>query len=82
MSDTHLNPLAVSTKDAAKLLGVSRPVIYRLMREEGLPCFKIGTRTLIPVEGLKAWVSLKMGNGADCIPSTPTYTPSGSRVIL
>ena len=78
----NVEPMAVSTADAAKLLGVSRPIIYRLMREEGLPSFKIGTRTLIPVEGMKAWVSLKTGSGADGIPSTPTYTPSGSRVIL
>ena len=63
MCDTHFDPLAVSPTDAAKLLGVSRPIIYRLMREEGLPSFKIGSRTLIPTDGLRNWIEQRTRDG-------------------
>ena len=57
MSDKQLEPLSVSTTEAARLLGVSRPTIYELMQNGGLPWFKVGTRTLLPVAGLKEWVA-------------------------
>lgn len=57
MPDKQLEPLSVSTSEAARLLGVSRPMIYELMQNAGLPWFKVGTRTLLPVAGLKEWVA-------------------------
>ena len=57
MLDKQLEPLSVSTSEAARLLGVSRPTIYELMQNGGLPWFKVGTRTLLPVSGLKEWVA-------------------------
>lgn len=51
-----LEPMAVSATEAARLLGVSRPTVYRMMRQEGFPAFKLGSRTLIPVDGLREWV--------------------------
>lgn len=65
MPDIPVNtePMAVSAAMAAQLLGVSRPVIYRLMHEKGLPHFKIGTRTLIPTDGLRNWVAQQSRNG-------------------
>lgn len=57
MQDKHIEPLSVSTSEAARLLGVSRPTIYELMQNGGLPWFKVGTRTLLPVAGLKEWVA-------------------------
>lgn len=55
--DKQIEPLSVSTSEAARLLGVSRPTIYELIQNGGLPWFKIGTRTLIPVAGLREWVA-------------------------
>ena len=57
--DRHANqdPLAVSTTEAARLLGVSRPTIYNLIHQEGFPAFHVGARTLISVEGLRQWVN-------------------------
>lgn len=49
-------PIAVSTTEAARMLGVSRPTIYKLLEKENFPAFKLGARTLISVEGLKKWV--------------------------
>ena len=51
----HLEPLAVSAPEAARLLGVSKPTVYQLMNRADFPAFKIGTRTLISVEGLREW---------------------------
>ena len=50
-----LEPLAVSAPEAARLLGVSKPTVYQLMNRVDFPAFKIGTRTLISVEGLREW---------------------------
>ena len=50
-----LEPLAVSALEAARLLGVSKPTVYQLMNRADFPAFKIGTRTLISVEGLREW---------------------------
>ena len=51
-----LEPLAVSAGEAARLLGVSRPTVYQLMGREDFPSFKVGTRTLVSVEGLREWI--------------------------
>ena len=51
-----LEPLAVSAGEAARMLGVSRPTVYQLMGREDFPSFKVGTRTLVSVEGLREWI--------------------------
>ena len=55
MSD-KMEPMAISAPEAARLLGVSKPKVYELMHREDFPCFKLGGRTLISVDGLRAWV--------------------------
>lgn len=52
----RIEPLAVSTAEAARLLGVSRPTVYQLIGKPGFPAFKVGSRTLISVAGLARWV--------------------------
>lgn len=52
-----LDPLAVSPAECARLLGVSRPKVYDLINRRDFPSFKVGTRTLISVEGLRAWIA-------------------------
>ena len=65
MLDKQIEPLSVSTSEAARLLGVSRPTIYELMQNGGLPWFKVGARTLLPVSGLKEWVASQIAKGGD-----------------
>lgn len=48
--------LALSPTEAAQVLGVSRPTIYTLIKRADFPAFKVGTRTLVSVEGLREWV--------------------------
>jgi len=52
-----MEPLAISAAEAATMLGVSRPTVYTLMRREDFPSFKIGSRNLISVDGLKKWIA-------------------------
>lgn len=51
-----MEPLTVGMTEAARLLNVSRPTIYRYAKMPGFPVFTIGGRTLVSVEGLRKWV--------------------------
>lgn len=51
-----LEPLAYSTAQGAQVLNISRPTLYKLMQDPLFPKFKIGTRTMIPADGLREWV--------------------------
>lgn len=53
--------VTVSPLEAAELLGVSRPIVYKMMHTAGFPVFKIGTKTLIPVKALKEWAEKQIG---------------------
>lgn len=55
--------LAYSPAETAEALGVSRPVIYSLLKRADFPAFKIGARTLVSVDGLRAWVRAQAENG-------------------
>lgn len=61
----RIEPLAVSTAEAARLLGVSRPTIYQLINRTDFPAFKVGARTLISVAGLERWVEAQAGGVND-----------------
>ena len=56
MDDHRIEPFAVSATEAARLLGISKPTVYTLMERADFPRFKVGTRVLIPVDGLREWV--------------------------
>lgn len=62
MSSTE--PVAVSASEAARLLGVSRPTVYKLIGRADFPAFKVGNRTLVSVDGLRRWVDSQVENGA------------------
>lgn len=55
--ESKLEPLAISPAECARLLGVSRPMVYNLINRDDFPSFKLGTRTLISVDGLRAWIA-------------------------
>lgn len=58
-----MDKLAYSSAEAAEVLGLSRPTIYQLMRRTDFPSFKVGNRTLISAEGLRAWVQTQAERG-------------------
>jgi excisionase family DNA binding protein len=57
-SRDKLEPLAVSVGEAARLAGVSRTMLYQALRSGGLKSVKIGSRRLITIEALDAWLQL------------------------
>lgn len=63
-----MEPLAVSPAQAAELLGVSKPMIYTLIHQQSFPSFKVGTRTLISTEALRAWVLAQAEQKGEILP--------------
>ena len=49
--------IAVSVTEAAALLGLSRPTVYKLIHRGDFPVMKIGSRTLIHREKLEEWAA-------------------------
>ena len=52
---TPAEPVAVNMTQAAQLLGVSRPTLYRLARTPGFPVVHLGGCTRVLVDDLRAW---------------------------
>lgn len=48
-------PLAVSMSEAAQLLNVSRPTLYRLSKMPGFPVIRLGGCTRVMVDELREW---------------------------
>lgn len=59
MSDA--NKLAISVSETAEILGLSVPTVYKLIRVDGFPAFKVGSRTLISYYRLMEWVERQAG---------------------
>jgi excisionase family DNA binding protein len=49
-------PIAVRVPDAARLIGLSRSRLYELMKRGEVEYVKVGGATLIPYEGLRAFI--------------------------
>jgi len=49
--------IALTVKEAAELLGVSKDTIYRMAREGQLPHVRAGARILFHRPKLEAWLS-------------------------
>lgn len=63
MAADKLEPLAVGTTEAARLLGVSRPTLYQLLNRADFPSFRVGSRVLISVAGLQDWIDRQTKEG-------------------
>lgn len=51
-----MEKVALNVTEVAAALGVSRPVVYQLLKRADFPSFKIGKRTLVSREALQKWV--------------------------
>ena len=57
--------IAVTVAEAAEMLGMCPKTVYQLTKRADFPAFKAGNRTIISVEGLRAWVKAQAtGEGA------------------
>jgi hypothetical protein len=51
-------PLSLRPKDAAKALGIGQRKLWELTSPRGpIPCVRVGTCCLYPVDELRAWLS-------------------------
>ena len=49
-------PLTLTAPDVGEVLGISRAAAYELVRSQGFPRLKIGTRILVPKDKFLAWI--------------------------
>ncbi len=49
-------PLTLTVPEVGKVLGISRAAAYELVRSQGFPRMKIGTRILVPKDKLIGWI--------------------------
>lgn len=56
MRNNQTSPIAISVTEAAALLGVSRPTLYKLLYREDFPSLRVGGRVLVSRAGLERWV--------------------------
>ena len=48
--------LTYTVVEAAAALGVSKTVMYQLIRTDGFPVIMLGSKRLIPIESFKRWM--------------------------
>ena len=53
-------PLMLSVPEVAAILGISRAGAYELVRAEGFPALKIGSRIVVPKENFLGWIDTQM----------------------
>lgn len=58
----HTRPIAISPAEAARLVGLGKTKLYAVMGAGELPFLKIGTRRLIRVTDLEAWIEKQSSN--------------------
>ena len=49
-------PLMLNVVQVASVLGISRAGAYELVRSEGFPALKIGSRIVVPKDKLREWI--------------------------
>ena len=49
-------PLMLSVPEVAAVLGISRAGAYELVRSEGFPTLRIGSRIVVPKEKFIRWI--------------------------
>lgn len=58
-----VDPELVNIPDAARMASISRSKLYEYIGAGELPTVKLGTRRLVRVESLRAWIKAKEVQG-------------------
>ncbi len=59
-----MEKMTLSVEEMAQVLGISKPLAYGLLKQEGFPSIRISERRIvIPVTALQAWLSAKAIEG-------------------
>ena len=49
---------ALSITEAAEMLGVSRPTLYKMIKEGKIPALRLRRRIVIPIDEFNEWVCI------------------------
>lgn len=55
--------LTYSVPEAAKILGVSASKMYEVVKIQGFPTIKVGSRLLVSAKGLENWIEAQAEKG-------------------
>ena len=64
-SKKTIEPLAVNTNQASKMLGIGRTTLYHLVKAGKIPCTKLARRTLFSIEDLHTFLRSTNGGGTN-----------------
>lgn len=56
-TDFHDLPLTLTAQEVGEVLGISRAAAYELVRSNGFPRIRIGTRILVPKDAFLCWIA-------------------------
>ena len=60
-------PLMLTVPDVSQVLGISLAGTYELVRSDGFPAFRIGSRIIVPKDKFIAWLDQKSSEKSDQI---------------
>lgn len=60
-----IDRVTLTVTETAAALGVSRPTVYQLTKRADFPVLRVGGRTLISTDGLRAWVEAQASARGD-----------------
>ncbi|HEX2526960.1 MAG TPA: helix-turn-helix domain-containing protein [Geminicoccus sp.] len=64
LEDLRHEPISVRVPDAARITGISRSVLYELIKTNELETVKIGRARLVPVASLRKLISKNVTKSA------------------
>ncbi len=59
----NVSRLTLSVEEAAKVVGISRDKMYQLVRVDGFPTIRIGSKLLVSAKGLEQWLDNQAAKG-------------------
>ena len=81
-----MEQVAVSPIEAAKALGIGEALVRELIEKGDLPSVKAGRRVLVPVDGIKRYISGGKSPGPRVLDTSDGYQPcpecEGTGLIL
>ena len=54
-------PIMLSVTETATVLGISRTSAYELVKGNGFPSIKVGSRIVVPKDELQKWIQKQLG---------------------
>ncbi|MGI6717367.1 MAG: excisionase family DNA-binding protein [Eubacteriales bacterium] len=58
----YMEKTTMSVQELSAQMGISLPKAYELVKKQGFPVIRVGTRILIPVEAFKEWLVINSAN--------------------